>query len=159
MIKKSIPFIGLGVGIFLIVSVSAVASMPVIKELIEFTSINSACAAPPMLMVDMTHTPGTKTRDFALPKDSAYSELINFSRWPSSQSNEMGYFTDQAVSKSKDHVVTMSGRVSSYSKDGKTFYEKSGTWMDSHGCFGTWIDKEQLEHGSTPLAACHVATN
>ena len=158
MIKKSIQAITLWIGISSIMNVCMATSMPVIQERITFTSFNAACAAPPMLMVDMTHQTGTTTRDFSLPEDSAYLQLTNLSRWPSSKSNEMGYFTDQAVNKAKDYIVTLSGRVSSYNKDNKIFYKKFGTWMDSRGCFGTWEDKEQADNNTSPLAACHVSS-
>lgn len=126
-----------------------------LEEKIVFTSNNPNLKTPPSISLMMGHKDGSKTRDFSLPKDSAYSEMRNLTRQHITGDGRVGgFFVDELISKDGQYVLILSGQVHETESNGKKTYSKQGTWMDSLGHTGTWVDEVQQQSPATPLAAC-----
>lgn len=126
-----------------------------LKEMIVFTPNDPSVKAPPPILLTMGHKDGTKTRDFSLSKDSAYSEMKNLTRHHLTGDGRIGgYFVDELVGQDGQYILILAGQVYETEQNGRKIYSKHGTWMDSLGHSGSWVDTIQQEHSESALAAC-----
>lgn len=148
-------------GLICLSSISACFAMPdskdykTIQEKIVFVPNDPNVKAPPTVLLTMGHKDGSKKRDFYLPKDSAYAEMRNLTRQHLTGNQRVGgYFVDELISKDKTYILILAGQVHESNKNGKKIFNKRGTWMDSLGHSGTWVDEVQEQNPTQLLAAC-----
>lgn len=130
-----------------------------IEEHIVFTVLQApkgvSHQAPAPASFTMGHKDGSKMRDFYLPKDSAYAEMRNLTRQHIAGDGLVGgYFVDELIDKDGKYVVILSGQVHVTESTHHKIYSKQGTWMDSLGRTGVWVDEVQQKSPAVALAAC-----